>query len=118
MTDILKFQDKDNSLYIEPDSRKVKMADNVRGHNFEILKHELDLLHENVSGSKILLVALGSKCDGCLKTIIQWLPEETREWIVVPPTYMAHYSQAGWNSVHSKERVAAFKVWCDEHIVI
>lgn len=117
MTDILKFQDVDNSLYIEPNSGKVKSTKAVDNQNFEILRHELNLLRENAPAvSKTLLVPLGGKCENCLKSFIAWLPKDDREWVAAPPTYMAHYSQAGWNNQLSKDRVVKMKAWCDEHI--
>lgn len=117
MTDILKFQDVTNSLYIEPNSEKVKTTAAVEHHNFEILKNELNILRGNMpANGKMLLVPLGGKCEDCLKSFIAWLPEEERAWIVVPPMYMAHYSQAGWNNQLSKARVLEMKAWCDEHI--
>lgn len=119
MTDILKFQDATNSLYIEPNSEMVKTTAAVEHHNFEILKNELNILRGNMPvGAKMLLVPLGGKCEDCLKSFIAWLPEEDRAWIAVPPTYMAHYSQAGWNNQLSKARVLEMKAWCGEHLTV
>lgn len=107
------------SLYIEPSSEKVKTTAAVEHHNFEILKNELNILRGNMpAGKKVLLVPLGGKCEDCLKSFIAWLPEEDRAWIAVPPMYMAHYSQAGWNNQLSKDRVVMMKSWCDEHIIL
>lgn len=121
MTDILKFKDKGNDLYIEPDSGKVnfnKISPEVLEHNFELLKGELNLLRGNMpDDAKMLLMPLGGECETGLKMFIEGLSEQEKAWIAVPPTFMLHYAPPAWNDPRFQARREDMKKWCDEHIV-
>jgi len=116
ITDILKFQDRRNSLYIESYSEKVKPDEDALKYNFEVLKGELDLLHALRVDSKMLLVPLGGRCESYLKKFIKWMSEEPRKedgkWLVVPREYMLHYSPRSWISKNFA-RCERMKAWCD-----
>ena len=72
----------------------------------------------NPENSQILIVAMGAKTHDCLQRFLVWLPEEDREKLCVPESFMAHYSSAGWNSEKSKAKVVEMQRWCEEHIIL
>ncbi len=118
MTDIVKFQDTENNLYIEPNSGKLELTDDAMEHNFKILRNELALLRESAPTlGNILLVPIGRESESYLKKYLAWLPAQQREMLNVPPNCMAHYSQAGWNSKNSKALAQEMKTWCEQHII-
>lgn len=94
------------------------MVEEVRNYNFEILEQELKfLLKSSDENSKILLIPLGTGSETNLRRFLKWLPKEERQYFVVPPMCMPHYSPAGWNSEKSKIKTKQMQKWCQEHII-